>query len=63
MNYSAPMTRNAVADASVDVRMAFVRKVYGLFYASLLVTVSVGWLCISSRPCYRSCVAADVAAP
>jgi FtsH-binding integral membrane protein len=25
--------------------MAFVRKVYGLFYMSLLVTVGVGWLC------------------
>jgi FtsH-binding integral membrane protein len=25
--------------------MAFVRKVYALFYASLLVTVGVGWLC------------------
>jgi len=46
MNYSAPMTQNVVADASTDVRMAFVRKVYGLFYMSLLVTVGVGWLCI-----------------
>lgn len=46
MNYSAPMTRNAVAFASADVRIAFVRKVYGLFYMSLLVTVGVGWLCI-----------------
>src|SRR5579862_8010000 len=45
MNYSAPMTRNAVAYASPDVRMEFVRKVYGLFYASLLVTVGVGWFC------------------
>jgi FtsH-binding integral membrane protein len=45
MNYSASMTRGAVAYAPVDVRMAFVRKVYGLFYASLLVTVGVGWLC------------------
>jgi len=46
MNYSAPMTQNVVAEASTDVRMAFVRKVYGLFYMSLLVTVGVGWLCI-----------------
>ena len=46
MNYSAPITRDAVAYASGDVRVAFVRKVYGLFYMSLLVTVGVGWLCI-----------------
>ncbi len=45
MNYSATATRNVVAYAPVDVRMAFVRKVYGLFYMSLLVTVGVGWLC------------------
>ena len=45
MNYSAPMTRNTVTYASVDVRMAFVRKIYGLFYTSLLLTVGVGWLC------------------
>ncbi len=45
MNYNASMPRNAVAYAPADVRMAFVRKVYGLFYMSLLVTVGVGWLC------------------
>jgi len=45
MQYGNSTNRNAVAYATADVRMMFVRKVYGLFYASLLVTVGVGWFC------------------
>lgn len=39
---SAPM-QGTVANAPQNVRMAFVRKVYGLFFASILVTVITGW--------------------
>jgi FtsH-binding integral membrane protein len=42
MNYAAPFGR-AVVYAPADVRMDFIRKVYHLFFASLLVTVGVGW--------------------
>ncbi len=34
-----------VSRAPVDVRAAFIRKVYTLFFTSLLVTVGVGWFC------------------
>ena len=43
MMYGSAPTPGVVAYASQDVRMAFVRKVYGLFFASILVTVIAGW--------------------
>jgi FtsH-binding integral membrane protein len=48
MNYGAyPVSgiRDAVAYASADVRAAFIRKVYSLFFVSVLVTVLVGSIC------------------
>ena len=42
--YATP-TSGSVAYASTDVRAEFIRKVYGLFYGSLLVTVLVGAFC------------------
>ena len=38
-----------VANASQDVRMAFVRKVYGLFFVSILISVVAGFLTIQDR--------------
>lgn len=46
MMYGSAPTPGVVAYASQDVRMAFVRKVYGLFFASILVTVIAGWFSI-----------------
>ena len=40
---AAPST---VANATQDVRMAFVRKVYGLFFVSILISVLTGWMSI-----------------
>ena len=42
MNYASNYNTNTVASAPADVRMDFIRKVYSLFFASLLVTVGVG---------------------
>ena len=45
MNYGVPYNRGGfVADYSADVRADFIRKVYSLFFLSLLVTVGVGAL-------------------
>lgn len=44
MMYGSPMAPQSVAYATQDVRMAFVRKVYGLFFASVLTTVAISWL-------------------
>ena len=41
-----PRRRVPWPSAPQDVRMAFVRKVYGLFFASILVTVIAGWFSI-----------------
>jgi FtsH-binding integral membrane protein len=43
--YPASALQNAVAFASADVRAAFIRKVYSLFFVSILVTVFVGAIC------------------
>jgi FtsH-binding integral membrane protein len=45
MNYGTPYMPNVVAYAPTDVRAEFIRKVYHLFFLSLLVTVGVGWFC------------------
>ncbi len=39
---TAPMP-GVVANASQSMRMAFVRKVYGLFFVSILISVFTGW--------------------
>ncbi|MGC8667925.1 MAG: Bax inhibitor-1 family protein [Chthonomonadales bacterium] len=44
MNYSAPFGGRTVASAPPDVRAAFIRKVYHLFFVSLLVTVGTGYV-------------------
>jgi FtsH-binding integral membrane protein len=47
MNYGVPYSRGGfVADYPADVRADFIRKVYGLFFLSLLVTVGVGALAL-----------------
>jgi FtsH-binding integral membrane protein len=43
MNYGTPFATRPVGLAVPEVRAAFVRRVYSLFFASLLVTVGVGW--------------------
>ncbi len=43
MNFGTPAMANAVAYAPYNVRAEFIRKVYNLFFVSLLVTVGVGW--------------------
>ncbi len=40
-----PVGAYSVANAGPDVRANFIRKVYSLFFASLLLTIVVGWLC------------------
>jgi protein lifeguard len=48
MMYESPTMRGyggAVAHAPQDVRAEFIRKVYHLFFTSLLATVAVGWVC------------------
>jgi FtsH-binding integral membrane protein len=45
MNYRSPYATYTVANAPDVVRAEFVRKVYNLFFASILVTVGIGWLC------------------
>lgn len=47
MQYASRRT-DAVACAPVSARADFLRKAYGLFFASLLVTISVGAVC--ARP-------------
>ena len=43
MNYGVPYNRGGfVADYSADVRADFIRKVYSLFFLSMLVTVGLG---------------------
>ncbi len=43
MNYGVPINRGGfVADYPADVRADFIRKVYSLFFLSMLVTVGVG---------------------
>ena len=42
MNYGIPYGGGIVANQSADVRADFIRKVYSLFFISLLVTVGVG---------------------
>ena len=43
-----PVGAYSVANASPDVKANFIRKVYSLFFASLLVTIVVGWMCTTS---------------
>jgi FtsH-binding integral membrane protein len=45
MQYGVPYSSGYVAYASADVRADFIRRVYNLFFVSLLVTVGVGWYC------------------
>lgn len=46
MSYSLPYSSyGSVAAAPADVRADFIRRVYGLFFASTVVTVIVGWFC------------------
>lgn len=42
-----------VANATQDARMAFVRKVYGLFFASILTSVVAGFLTIQDENTFR----------
>ncbi len=44
MMYGSPIESQSVAYATQDVRMAFVRKVYGLFFASVLTTIVTSWI-------------------
>jgi len=44
MMYGSQSAPQSVAYATQDVRMAFVRKVYGLFFASILTTVVTGFI-------------------
>ena len=51
MNYGVAHSRGGfVADYSVDVRADFIRKVYSLFFTSLLVTVGVGAFAAANAP-------------
>src|SRR5262245_32532220 len=43
--YPASAMQSAVAFASADVRAAFMPKVYGLFFISVLITIFVGSIC------------------
>ena len=45
MNYGISPTYGSVAHAPADVRADFIRKVYSLFFISVLVTIGVGWFC------------------
>jgi FtsH-binding integral membrane protein len=45
MNYGIANSQGFVAYASPDVRADFIRKVYSLFFLSVLVTVAVGAFC------------------
>lgn len=45
MNFGYANTYGTVADAPADVRAAFIRRVYGLFFVSVLVTIGVGAFC------------------
>ncbi len=45
MNYSIGYTSGVVASAPADVRANFIRRVYSLFFASVLVTIVVGVFC------------------
>ncbi len=42
MQYGIPQSTSFVAEATPDVRATFIRKVYTLFFASLLTTIAVG---------------------
>ena len=44
MVYNIPNQQNVVANMSTDVKADFIRKVYGIFFISLLVTVGVGFV-------------------
>lgn len=44
MNYGTPYVTYPVANYGADVRTAFVRKVYNLFFVSILVTVGVAFV-------------------
>jgi FtsH-binding integral membrane protein len=50
MNYGLNYGGGFVANQSADVRAGFIRKVYSLFFLSLLVTVGVGALAASNTP-------------
>jgi FtsH-binding integral membrane protein len=45
MDYSIKSSYGAVANAPAEVRADFIRRVYNLFFLSILVTVGVGWFC------------------
>ncbi len=45
MDYDIPTARGFVAYAPANVRAEFIRKVYNLFFVSILVTVGVGAFC------------------
>lgn len=51
MNYTEPYGGRTVAYAPPDVRAGFIRKVYHLFFVSLLVTVGVGY--VAAQPGIR----------
>ena len=46
MRYEAAISTNAVANAPMDVRAAFLRKVYHPFFLSLILTVGVAWVAV-----------------
>ncbi len=48
MNYGIPQSSNVIINAPTTVQSAFVRKVYGLFFFSTLVTVLVGAFCFQA---------------
>ncbi len=45
MNYSVSAPYGVVANAPAEVRADFIRRVYNLFFLSVLVTVGAGWFC------------------
>ncbi len=50
MNYTASFSDRTVAQALPDVRAEFIRKVYNLFFLSMIVTVGVGVGCATVAP-------------
>ncbi|HEV2472275.1 MAG TPA: Bax inhibitor-1 family protein [Chthonomonadales bacterium] len=48
MNYGMTAPYGTLAGASMDVRAAFIRKTYSLFFLSLCVTIAAGWFVIAS---------------
>jgi|SRR5579884_313744 len=45
MDYGITRSYGSVAAAPANIRADFIRKVYHLFFLSVLVTVAVGWFC------------------